>query len=436
MDNKMQHNLSYPNSLYAETRSDINFPKILAEEIKVDTCVIGGGLAGISTALGLAKRGRSVLVLEANKIGWGASGRNGGFVASGYSLGVKNIIQKVGLQNAKALHGLTLKAQSLILKRIEEYNIDCGPVVGGRLNASLWEKDVELKTYVGFMTKEFDENYTYWDKGKIQSHYKTKAYQGAIFDAGCFHLHPLNLTLGLAKAVEKSGGQVFEDSPAININNKGGKVIVGCNEGRIIADNLVVACSGYIGKLLPKISRATLPITTYVMVTEALGARLDEMTDLPYAISDDRVSCDYYRPLPDGSTRLLWGGRITAFPTKAENIANIMRQNMIRIYPQFADIKIDYSWSGVMGYAAHKMPLVAKISDNIWVNSGYGGHGMASTTAGGEVVASAIADNDVAYELFKPFGLNYTGSKLGPIAAQAYYLANYLRDEWRIRRGY
>lgn len=431
----MPYSQPYPDSLYTDTRNQSGFPEFNAPELTVETCVIGGGLAGINTALGLAQRGRDVVLLEANKIGWGASGRNGGFAASGYALGVDGIIKKTGLENAKRLHGFTNDALALIKQRIEHYKIACGPVVAGSLDASMWEKAPELQEYVAMMNSDFGENFDYWDRAKIQSHYKTQAYHGAIFDPNAIHLHPLNLTLGLAAALMKEGGQVFEDSPAVKISRQGGKAVIECNGGRIIADNLVLACSGYIESLYPKIGRATLPITTYVMVTEPLGARMGEMTDLPYSISDDRVACDYYRPMPDGSTRVLWGGRITAFPTKPANVANIMRQNMLRIYPQFADVKIDYAWSGVMGYAAHKMPLIGKLDDNIWVNTAFGGHGLVSTTAGGEVIARAIADKDKDYELFKPFGLEFTGGIFGPLAAQAIYFYNYLKDEWRIKRG-
>ncbi len=432
-----QYNQPYPDSIYAKTRNDLTIKKFGAEELIVENCVIGGGLAGINSALALLNNDRRpVALLEANQIGWGASGRNGGFVSSGYALGIKDIIKKTNLEHAKLLHGLTTSALGLIKQRIKDHNIDCGPVVQGNLTASLWDNSKKIQDNIDFLNKNFDENLIYWDKEKVRKHYKTTAYHCGVFDDSAFHLHPLNLTLGLAGAVIDKGGYIFDNSPALDIKKQHGKIIIKCNGGRIIADNVIIACSGYIENLYPKICRATLPITTYVMVTEPLGkGGLSEITDKNYSVIDQRISCDYYRPLPDGSTRIIWGGRITAFPAKPENIANIMRQNMLRIYPQLSHIKIDYSWSGIMGYAAHKMPLICQLDENIWVNTCFGGHGLATTTVGGEVIAKAICGNDKDLQLFKPFKLNFAGGKLGPIAAQAYYFANYLKDELNIWRS-
>ncbi len=423
----------YVNSYYTQTRMDSSFPE-LSEDHDSHVCVIGGGLAGLNTAIGLAERGKSVVLLEGNKVAWGASGRNGGFVSSGYSVGTDDLEKKVGLAQTQEMYQLTKDAMTLIRSRIEKHDIDC-QVAEGNIEGHLWDKANTAPEDAADFNDKFGGSLEYWDKDKTQSHYHTKAYKGAIYDPKAFHFHSLNYALGLAKAAVAAGVKIYENSRVVSIDESAAKIKVKTNKAVVSTDHIVLTCSGYIKGLYPKLSRATLPITTYVMVTEPLGDRLATVTDKAYSVIDERIACDYWRPLPDGSTRILWGGRVTAFPAHPDKVAQIMRKCMLRIYPHLADVKVETAWSGVMGYARHRMAMIGKIRDNVWYNTGYGGHGMAGTTVGGEVIASAIAEGSETYKLFEPFDLPYAGSVFGPIAAQSYYMMKYLKDEFKIWRG-
>ncbi|MDX1738529.1 MAG: FAD-binding oxidoreductase, partial [Alphaproteobacteria bacterium] len=393
---------SHINSYYSQTCEHKSYAP-LSQDLDVDVCVIGGGLAGLNTALELACAGSKVALIEANKIAWGASGRNGGFVSAGYTLGTDILSKKLGLAKVKYMHGLTKNAVDTVRTRAKSARYNC-MVTEGNIEGHLWLQETapeELAEY----NDCFGAELSYWDSLKTQGHYHTKAYKGATFDPNAFHFHPLNYALEIAALAEEKGVKIFEDTPALKISEKTGQVCVETLNGIIKANQIVLTCSGYIRNLYPKLSRATMPITTYVMVTEPLGERLAKtVTDMPYSVIDERISCDYWRPLPDGSTRILWGGRITAWPAAPDKVASIMRKSMLRIFPHLADVQIQSAWSGKMGYARHRMPMIGKINDQIWYNTGFGGHGMAATTMGAKVVAGGMTGASEDYLLFKPFG--------------------------------
>ena len=178
-------------------------------------------------------------------------------------------------------------------------------------------------------------------------------------------------------------------------------------------------CSGYIRGLHRRLSNATLPVATYVLLTEPLGDRMQEAVRLPIGATDTRTSSNYYWPLPDG--RLLWGGRVSMFHPSQEKLKQIMMKDLLHVYPQLKGIRAEVAWGGYMGYSKHKMPQIGKLEDGLWYCQGFGGHGMCSTTAGGEVVSAAIAEGDETYRLFEPFGLDYAGKPFGPMVAQGAY---------------
>jgi gamma-glutamylputrescine oxidase len=196
--------------------------------------------------------------------------------------------------------------------------------------------------------------------------------------------------------------------------------------GSVKADNVVYACSGYIGSLHGKLSRATLPVATYVLLTEPLGGRLEDAIRAPYGVSDNRFSNNYYRIV--GDKQLLWGGRVSMFQPSQERLKTIMLKDLLSVYPQLEGIKGEVAWGGTMGYARHKMPQIGRLKPGEWYCQGFGGHGMATTTMGGELIASAIAANDNQYQLFAPFGLSYVGKPFGPIIAQIAYWSYQLQD--------
>ena len=419
---------SYVDTYYSRTLVKEHCFPALESQIETDVCVIGGGLAGLATALGLAERGKRVALLESQRIGYGASGRNGGFCMAGYALGNEDaalLVKKVGIDHARALYALTVAAQSLIRRRIETLNIPCDPVDGQVIAA--WHEDAPAQRHmIDYMAQNFDMRYEFWSREKVRSLYRTTRYHDAVFLPGNFHIHPLRYIQGLAAAVVAKGGMVFENCTALAVNDHGGTKTVRTARGCVKADHIVFCGSAYFNGLDKRLSRACLPVATYVMVTEPIDkAMMETAICAPYAIHDTRFAYDYYRPLPDG--RLLWGGRV-AYKKTPGKLESVMRGDLLKIYPQLAGVKVERAWSGLMGYTVHKMPLIGRFAPGVWYCTNFGGNGVGPTTAGGEVIAKAIAEKDETYKLFEPFGFHYTGGLLGPLVAQMVYRSWELRD--------
>lgn len=409
---------TYIDSYYSRTLADDAAYPVLDGGIDADVCVIGGGLAGLATALGLAERGKRAVVLEGRRIGWGASGRNGGFVLSGYSAAEEPLIKKAGKARAQELYRLSRDGLALVRERIRKYNIDCSPV-DGHLTASWYNTPDEVKAEADFLRETFDENIEFWPKDRVREVCRTDKYYDGLFYPDCFHMHPLNYARGVARAIEQRGGLIFEGSRADRIEEKPGQKIVHTASGRVTAEHIVFCGSAYFNALEKKLSRTCLPIRSDVMVTEPIPAdKLAGAITKPYAIRDTRWADDYYRVLPDN--RILWGGGCALGPAPAD-LKDRMLRGLLKIYPQLEGIKADVAWSGLMGYTVSKMPCINRLRDGVWACTNVGGQGLNVTTTGGEAIAAAIAEGDERYKLFELFGNHYSGGALGPVVAQAVY---------------
>lgn len=420
--------LPYPETYYKNTLKYAREVCRLEGSETVDVCVVGGGLAGLSTALGLAERGKKVALIEANRIGWGASGRNGGFVAKGYACAYKKIAKKVGLSHAKELAHLSLTMQKEMLARIDKYKIDCGPVKKGVMGVSWYKNPSEVRDYVDYMNENFDAALEFMPQDQVRSLFKSEKYYDGFLAGEGFQFHPLNYVYGLAKTIEDLGGLVFEDTKATKIRQSGSGYVVQTPKGQIKASEVVLSCSIYVNGLEPKLKNAAFPVYTFVMVTKPIDAdRLKQAIDTEYANADNRFAQDYYRVLPDN--RILWGGRVSVSGTP-DNLAEIMIRDLLKVYPQLKGaVEAEYAWGGALCYAPHKMPQIGQIQPGYWYNTCFGGHGLVPTAVGGDVVASAIADGDERYKLFEPFSkLNFAGGPAAPYVAQSVYYAWRGRD--------
>lgn len=382
----------------------------------------------MNTALGLAQRGRRVVLLEARRIGWGASGRNGGFVGPGYALGASSLEGKVGRDATVELHGLTLLAMDLMRQRIrdfaKDFAVDCAQV-DGLLEAAWFDRPDETAKAAAYYQEVLGETCEYWPREKMRASYLSERYHGGLFSPDAFHMHPLNYCQGLAQAAVAAGVAIHETSRVTGLDLAGPVKRLSTDRGEVAATDVVFCLSGYMDGLYPPLARATLPVGTYVMVTEPLGADLEKAIRAPYAVSDNRFAQDYYRPLPD--SRILWGGRIRALSAPAD-LKSLMMGDLLKVYPQLAGVRAELAWEGTMGYATHKMPQIGRLKPGIWYCMGFGGHGLCPTTAGGELIAAAIAEGDDRYRLFAPFGLSYAGGSLGRYVTQLVYWSYELRD--------
>ena len=413
-------------SYYAETANDQTPRDSLLETIETDVCVVGGGLAGLSSALELSERGVDVVLLEAHRVGWGASGRNGGFVGAGFSVSPVKLVEKLGLEHAKLLYELSRLGRERVRENIEKYAIDCGPVVSGALSPSWFESREPLQRQIDYMRTNFDEAMDFWPRERVRQLLVTERYHDALFRPDTFQFHPLNYCQGLAHACESQGVKLFENSPVSAHTLRPGEKSIQTDNGAVRCRRVVLSCGGYLGSLLPRLSNAIVPIATYVIATEPLGERIDEAIRTRFAISDNRRVEDYYRRLHDGI--ILWGGRISVRQSQPPDLSQSMLNDLVKVYPQLEGIRVESAWHGLMSYAAHKMPQIGNLGDDVWYAMGFGGHGMNTTAMAGNLIGTAIAQGDERYQLFKPFGLLPTGGPIGRAAAQLTYWYYQLQD--------
>lgn len=387
---------------------------------EAEVCIVGGGFAGLNTALGLLERGVGpVRLLEVGSIGFGASGRNGGFVFGGFSRGEDALLRDLGPDAARRLYALTTDAVGRIRARIDHYGIACEHVDAGVIWANWFRDAAPLHARQALLAEHFGTRWQWIDQPTMRGLIASERYSEGLFEPSAFHFHPLAYARGLASAIVAQGGGIYEHTPATGLSPDGGGWRVTTAEGSIRARHVVLACGGYLAGLRRRVDRSVLPIATYVMVTEPLGARLDSVLCTRAAIYDTRFAFDYYRALPD--TRLLWGGRISVLDRSPAEVETLLRADMLRVFPQLADVAIDYAWSGLMSYAPHQMPHVLEAEPGLWVAQAFGGHGVAPTTAAGELVAAAIAEGDERWRMLSRYGLQPAMKPAGFVAAQMSY---------------
>jgi gamma-glutamylputrescine oxidase len=415
---------------YARTRADQTCRPFLDGTLATGTVVVGGGLAGLTIALELARGGHSVVLLEGRRIGWGASGRNGGFCGPGYALGHDGIARIVGLETARELMALSREGVDYVADNLAAFGSPVDPRRRGHISARRVPARAELERYrdkmaalgVALSVQGIEET---------RAQLKSPFYYESIVEPTMFAMQPLDYALAMAREIERLGGKVFENSPALSTGRFGASHLVATPRGKVSAHHLVICTGGYTGRLVPALRRAMLPIATYAMASEADAALLDGAIATPKCISDDRRAGDYYRRTADG--RLIWGGRITARTRDPGDLAALLRRDMIEVYPQLAGLRIECAWSGLMAYARHYMPQVGRLDEGLWYCTAFGGHGLNTTAAAGGLIAAAIAEGDDRYQLFAPFGLAWNGGPLGPAAAQLTYWKLQLQDWWAER---
>lgn len=425
---KSSQHLSY----YRATATPYEAFVPLRGSAKARVAIVGGGYAGLNTAVGLAERGvRDVVLLEDEQIGFGASGRNGGFVFAGYSLGEQSLLDQLGEAQARALFGLTTEAVQRIRQRIADYAIACDVVDEGVIWANWFRDPSVLRQRQRMLAEHYGVQWQWLAQEELRALVRSERYHDGLYERDALHLHPLNYAIGLAGAATGQGVRIHENSGVRGLVREGSQWRLRTAQGDVLADQVVLACGGYLAGLQRSIDRAILPIATYVMVTEPLGERLDNCLHTRAAVYDSRFAFDYYRALPD--TRLLWGGRISVRNRSPQAVQRLLMQDLLRVFPQLKGAKVDYAWSGLMSYARHQMPQIGSDGNGLWWAQAFGGHGLAPTCAAGELLAAAIADGDTGWKQFADFGLGSTHRPLGYLGAQASYWWQQGRDWLKTR---
>lgn len=422
---------AYIDSFYRRTLADDRRYPALSGEIAADACIIGGGLAGLSTALELARSGRKVAVLEKERIAWGASGRNGGFVTAGYATGLDKIRKRCNPDDADSLYRLSMEGVEIVRENIAALGIAGADVTPGILRVIRYDGADGLKAYQAEMNGRFGERLEFRDRAEVQAELVSDAYHQGLYDPDGFHFHPLNYARALAAEIVRLGGAVFEETAARDIVRQGAAHCVNSAGGKVTAQHVVFAGGGYTDAVSKQLQRAYLPIATYVLLTEKLGDLLQQTIRTKAAIGDDRRAGDYYRVVE--GDRILWGGRITTRIQDPANLAQQLRRQMVGTYPQLKDLKIEAAWSGLMSYARHLMPQIGRLEEGLWFCTAFGGHGMNTTAIGGKVIAQGITGESDRYRLYVPFGLDWNGGPFGRAAVQLTYWAYQAMDAWRER---
>jgi gamma-glutamylputrescine oxidase len=418
-----------PSYYRASAQSDAAFPAFSGRR-EASVCVVGAGFAGLNTALGLAERGvRDVVLLDAHAVGHGASGRNGGFVFGGFSRGEESLLAELGPERARSLYRGTQDAVDLIRRRIARHDIRCQPTDAGVLWANWFRDPAPLRARQRLLAEHFGVHWDWVPAAELAGQITTRRYGDALFERNALHFNPLDYARGLATVASGLGVSVHEHSPAVSLERDGSGWRLRTPGGEVRAQQAVLACGGYLAGLRREVDAGVLPIATYVMVTEPLGARLDEAIRTRAAIYDSRFAFDYYRPLPD--SRILWGGRISVRDRSPEAVKRLLCRDMMKVFPQLEGVGIDYAWSGLMSYARHQMPQIGRVDEGLWLAQAFGGHGVAPTTLAGEVLAAAIAEDDPRWREFGDYGLVSAMKPAGFLGAQLSYWWYQMRDAWK-----
>ena len=426
---------AYGGSVYA-AQIDAPARPQLAVEIDVDACIIGAGLAGLTVARELARRGWSVAVLEARRIAWNASGRNTGFVLPGFAAEEDAIIERVGLDHAKALWSLSEQGAEYVRNTVRELDMPGVDLVeDGWLNVWKSDDDARVAHLAEFYAKQFGAEVEHWPKERVRETLRSNRYFSALNFPRGFAINPLAYAHGLAAAAEAAGARIFENTPALDIDPAGVRKRITTPQARVRAGQVIFAGNTHIGLLMPKLAATLVPCSTYAIATEPLGAALHDAIRTQAAVSDTEFVDNHYR-IVDGD-RLVWCGRFTLWEGDPRSFTKSLLRDIRRTFPQLRDVKAAHSWTGTLGNTVHLMPQIGETMPGVWLLSGFSGHGLNTTAMGGEVVARAIAEDDPSWKLFSPFELVWAGGRLGRAAVQSYYYAYRTReriDGWLSRR--
>ena len=388
-------------SYYKHSIKPFRTKNFLDDNINIDVCVVGGGLTGISSALNLAKKGYSVVLCESRLIGWGASGRNGGQLGVGMRKDQPYIEKKLGFDYANSLWKLGLESVEEALNLISEYNIECN-LTQGIVNAGCFKNDYK---YFEEEIYHLEKYYNYkkiklLKKQDIQEEINTNIYESGIINYGSYHINPLKFLLGLANELKKLNVKIFENTPITKIENKKDYIFSYSNNKKIKSNYVVVACNGYIDKLLGSIKNKIMPINNYMIATEPLGEeKARKIIKNNYAVCDTRFIIDYYRFSEDW--RLIFGGGETYTSNFSNQSENFVKKRMHQVFPILKNSKIEFSWGGTLAITVNRLPYFGTLFNNKLLYAlGYSGHGLALSTLSGKLISEKIEGKEERFDLF------------------------------------
>lgn len=391
-----------------------------------DVVVLGGGICGLSTAIELAERGYSVIVLEGERVGWGASGRSGGQAIFGYGCEMAKIAALIGIDDARKLFDWSVEGVDMTAARAAKYGIDCD-WVPGHAHAAIKPRQVEeLKRWQDDLANNYGYSGTeLWDRARLQQELATERYAALLFDPRSGHLHPLNYTLGLARAAAGAAKgaeynsaihkglpvRIFEGSRVTRVE-RGAEVVFHTDQGEVRARFGVLAGNAWLSGVMPKLEAKIMPVGTYICASASLGAeRAQSLIKNNMAVADTNFVLDYFRLSSD--QRMLFGGRVSYSRLDPPGLRARMRKRMVAVFPQLSDVAIDYVWGGYVDISMNRAPHWGRVGSNLYFAQGFSGHGIAAAGLAGRVIAEAIHGQAARLDIYQRIAHHdFPGGKL------------------------
>ncbi len=368
-------------------------------ECRVDVAVIGAGVAGCSAALHFAQRGYKVALLEAHRVGFGASGRSGGQLIFGLAVGQKSLIAQVGRENARRLFDMSVEALDLTQSLIRDHGIECDYRPNHVHVATKPRHLEELRDWAHELHHDYGyRSARFLDRSELAAHVQSERYLGGLIDSRSGHLHPLKYTQGLARAAEAAGARIYEHTAALSFA-EGAEVSVHTERGSVRCRHLVLCANAYVGALAPRLARRILGVGTYIIATRPMEeTRARRLLPSDAAIADLNWILDYFRLSAD--RRLLFGGRVSYSALQPPRLAESMHRRLARIFPQAADLEVEYAWGGYLDITMSRAPDFGRLAPNIFYLQGFSGHGMSLTALAGKLVAEAVSGTAERFDVF------------------------------------
>jgi gamma-glutamylputrescine oxidase len=389
-------------SYYAATAHASPERPQLVGPVDCDVCVVGAGIAGCSTALHLAERGYRVVLLEGQRVGWGASGRSGAQALAGVAAGHAKLTRLIGSHDARRVWDITLEGLALMRELIAKHHIECDWVDGHMQVAIKPRHDAEIRADIESLHAELDyHSARYIPREEVRAIIPSEHYISALYDSNCGHLHPLNYTLGLAAAAERNGARICEHSRALKWTDGGstGTALVKTAHGEVRAKQVVLCGNVYLGQAAPQLFSQIMAVATYIVATEPLGAeRAASLIKNNAGVIDSNWVVDYFRRSADH--RLLFGGRANYSGLSQFDGPEATRQRMVGVFPQLADVNLDYAWGGEVDITLNRAPHFGRLAPNVYFLQGFSGHGLVLTGIAGKLVAEAISGTAERFDVF------------------------------------
>lgn len=389
---------SHPHSYYAASANDKRERPALQGHVKADICVIGAGFTGMSTALHMAEKGYRVVVLEGNRIGFGASGRNGGQIVNSYSRDIDFIERHYGQKVGAEMGRMAFEGGRILRRFVNDYGIQCDLKEGGIFAACNRKQFDELIEKKKLWESHGHTQLELLDEHAIQQYVGTERYSGGLIDHSGGHFHPLNLVLGEAAAVESLGGDIYEGSPALRIQ-EGDTPIVHTSQGSVEADFVLIAGNAYLNGLLPQLESKAIPCGTQIIATAPLTDDLQRrLLPKDNCVEDCNYLLDYFRLSGDG--RMIYGGGVTYGAREPEKVEALIVPKMLKTFPELKDVKVDFAWTGNFLLTLTRLPQFGRIGKNLYYAQGYSGHGITCTHLAGKVISDAIQGQAERFDIF------------------------------------